>query len=242
MRTHDRRVLLSGLVALVIGSAELRGQSLQVDVSVDGAPYVPFTNVPTVNGTADVTIFNTLIGDEITFKIYDAGTGPVNDSLGQITINGSVGTPQIRLLFAREVSSAEVYPSLGGTLLVPGLLHLGTPGQPVIVYGSTDLRDRTRVAAAVIGDVRGDLTAGRITRVQALGLTVDNTLTGGTILGNITSTRADEATDWANPNGALAIGHIVAGRELLGDVTAQQPAEFNAAEISWVPPLSERGV
>ncbi len=82
--------------------------------------------------------------------------------------------------------------------------------------GDYDLRALTRVAVAVAGDITGDIEAGSIVRVQALGLTQPNgSVIGGSISGNIRSYFATFGTSGAEFNG---VGTVAAGNTISGDI------------------------
>jgi hypothetical protein len=134
--------------SLLIGLQPVRGQLLQVERSVNGAAFVTLFTVVTSDGTGDISINHSQQGVIVTYRISDPDT-IANDSVGTLTLTGAIGNGEIQVLFGKGVRDSDAtFPSLPSLLLDEGLLHLGTPGQPVIVYGSTDLRDRTRVAAA----------------------------------------------------------------------------------------------
>jgi hypothetical protein len=142
------RVASFAVVSLVIGLHAADAQSIKVEKSVNGGAFIEFPLVPTVAGVANLGIIITDLDAIVVYRITDPDAVP-NDSVGTLTLTGDIGDGEVRVLFAKGVElSSDLYPALSSQRLNVGLLHLGTPGQPVIVYGSTDLRDRTRVAAA----------------------------------------------------------------------------------------------
>jgi hypothetical protein len=142
------RVASFAVVSLVIGLHAADAQSIKVEKSVNGGAFIEFPLVPTVAGVANLGIIITDLDAIVVYRITDPDAVP-NDSVGTLTLTGDIGDGEARLLFSKGVTTGlDIYPNQTSDALVPGLLHLGTPGQPVIVYGSTDLRDRTRVAAA----------------------------------------------------------------------------------------------
>lgn len=221
------------ILALILATTRAHGGTVRVEQSINGGAFALHSNWTTVGGTVDITINGVSIGNDlVVFRVRDVDAGPPDDSVGSITINGTIGSGEVRLFIGSGVSDnpTATYPADEQDLLLEGLRNLGTTNNPAIIFGSSDLAARSRVAIAVNGDVLGNITAGRITRVQALGRTVSGTLLGGTISGHISSTLRDEATTWQTPNAPLAIGVITAAKSISGDITAQTPAEFNATD------------
>ncbi|MBX3404795.1 MAG: hypothetical protein KF699_15405 [Phycisphaeraceae bacterium] len=117
-----------------------------------------------------LTINNTITGT-VQVKIYDENSLDVNggvqtNSIGAVTITGTVGTSGTLLV---EVLIADgdgffSFPAFPDTNMLVGALDFAG-----LSFSSTGLRDMARVAVAVAGDITGNIEAGAIRRIQAQG-------------------------------------------------------------------------
>ncbi|MBY0263412.1 MAG: hypothetical protein K2Q20_13775 [Phycisphaerales bacterium] len=176
--------------------------------------------------------------------------------VNSLTLSGSSAGAAIRVLVANR--SVSAFPLQADLLLSSGLRDLGGisfPPDPVT--GDQSLRDASLLAVAVNGDITGDITAGRIFRVQASGRTENGVALGGRIWNtapnvnrevNITATAPD-----AGPSlGQLAINVITAANGIRGRIEAAKqpgyigdvldPAQYGSIGRVVVTPLNAEGL
>jgi hypothetical protein len=124
-------------------------------------------------------------------RVYDSTLGPdgvADDAVGSITINGGQPlstTARMDFWITRNAS----FPVQFGVTIPPsqiGLAAMGTSSDGITIT-NPDLRRQTRVAIATVSDIRGDITAGQIFRIQAgIANQFGNPLFSGEVSANIT--------------------------------------------------------
>ena len=195
---------LAGLAALGLGTTV--ADAGQVGYRINGGA----TQTITVSNTAPFTDIDIPVGDiafnNFDLHIFDITTGgdPV-DSVGMVTVRGQVtnGLPLVRVVVAAETLSDVGAAFVSATNPQPtGMRHLGGVQFLPTAPGSTDrsLLNRSKLSVNVLGDITGDITAGRVFRVDAQ-RTLAAPILGGTITGTIRSVRGDGQVD----NGAGSI-------------------------------------
>lgn len=228
---------LAGMFLLASGVSAW-AQSLPIRVSINGGTP---THHP-ADEAFSITIPGT-ITDLVTIHIYDKNSLNANGgvsaySIGAITINGTVGTgsPLVEVLIADGDNYS--FPQLPVTDMDIGCVSFGG-----LSFNSTSLRDISRVAAAVGGDITGSISAGAVRRIQARGRFIENPdpneddiYVGGKITGNITAT----TDDFSSVSGGFgfeffrAMGVIWAGDEVSGAVSCTSDDASNPGSLTWL--------
>jgi len=109
-----------------------------------------------------------------------------------------------------------------------------------LALGSTALRDVTRAAVAVSGDITGNIDAAHIRRIQTWGRTTgtppNTTYLGGKITGNITAHSPDFATVCGNSGFTVfrAMGVIWAGDEVGGTISCTSDDATFPGGLTWL--------
>ncbi|MBX3406514.1 MAG: hypothetical protein KF869_07095 [Phycisphaeraceae bacterium] len=221
------------LVGLASASLLASGVSVQAQTPIRVEVTGQATTFHASGASIPLTINNTITGT-VQVKIYDENSLDVNggvpsNSIGAITISGTVGTsgaPLLEVLVA-DGDGGFVFPNSPQTPMSEGTVDFGG-----LSFSSTSLRDISRVAVAVYGDITGNIDAGAVRRIQAQGRIVSSTYTGGKITGNITATSPDFISDVSG--GFRAIGVIWAGDEISGTISATSDDESNPGGLTWL--------
>jgi hypothetical protein len=140
---------------------------------------------------------------------------------------------RLSVLVARNRTT---FPNTPDTLLTEGLIDFGTStsaGLEIVDDGSPTthvLRDHTRLALAVTGDVLGTISVGQVFRLQADGVFSGTSyVSGGTVSANIEATATDntsvtdvtvQTTSGPVTTPYLAAEYIRVGRGITGTITA----------------------
>lgn len=239
-----RSFIITAAVALS-GHATAPAGTILIEKSVNGQPFQQYGDpIPTNGIPVHIVIDETIPprtgfgNDDVVFRIFDADEGVPDDSIASISVYGAIQEGEVRLLVAKGLADDPdaIWPVELFHELTAGVLHIGGAGLPAVNFGSTDLAKRSRFAAAVLGNVYGHITAGRVARIQAQGRNdANNQLIDGVISGNITSTQEDEFSEANNAfpprwfrdadKRQLAIGFI-ACNTLTGTVRANTPDTF----------------
>ena len=197
--------LLTGLFALLSLAGSASAQVQYKLYPIGGSSMATPVDLPNAGGVINV---GTLAEDK-ELHIYDS-VG-INDSLGPIVIQGSSVGGTLRVKIVNQ-SDTLAFSGLPTVFIQEGLrnfagIRFEHPTDP----SDTSLRDNSRVAVAVQGDITGDIEAGEIWRIDAL-QSADGAF-GGTISGNITS--------FGNPTFSLyQVRYVRAGREIAANILA----------------------
>lgn len=222
------------MIAAVISAAYLAmGASAQTPIAVETTVFSipPVVSTTHYVGGADIPLSLTLTANTLV-RIYDtdANGGALTASVGKITIDGT--NPSNYLLNVLVASEATLaFPTNPGLPIANGVINLGGTGTGagIKVYnssnaGDTSLRDRTRVAIGVSGDITGTIHVAEIFRVQA----DDDILAALTATGTLAST-----------TGFDAVTRVVAGDSITGAITV---SHGNIDRISVGPSTSATGI
>ncbi|MBX3403324.1 MAG: hypothetical protein KF699_07935 [Phycisphaeraceae bacterium] len=218
-----------GAAVLLASGVSVSGQT-PIRVEVTGQA----TTQHAASTPISVTISNTITGT-VQVKIYDVntiGAGAPSNNIGAVTISGTVGTSGTPLLEVLVADGDTSFPSTPPELMTVGAIDFAG-----LSFSSTALRDISRVAVAVAGDITGSIEAGAIRRIQALGRVVSGpTYVAGKITGNITATSADFSAVCGNAGfeSFRAIGVIWAGDEISGTISATSDDESNPGGLTWL--------
>lgn len=189
------------------------------------------------SGASIPVTINSAITGTVQVKIYDVNSLDVNggvpsNSIGPVTISGTVGTSGAPLLEVLIADGDTGFPITPTELMTVGAIDFGS-----LSFSSTALRDIARVAVAVGGDITGNIDAGAIRRIQALGRIVSGpTYTGGKITGNITATSPDFSTvaGGFGFSSFRAMGVVWAGDEISGTITATSNDATFPGGLTWL--------
>ncbi len=194
--------------------------------------------VVTVESEQDITIDVGVVSgvDPLMVRIWDPvlSAGQPNDGVGRVTIRGTDGGGELRILLLRpSIFSPEDWPVnpfsfLFGAVALrdfglnasDGLFFVDASGNP-----NPALRDRARLAGFVSDDINGSITVGQVQRVQAGFRPPGGIPNPGTIHAAITSTTQDNLFGEFQPS----IGYISAGNAITGTISATS-AVFNPAD------------
>jgi hypothetical protein len=191
-----------------------------------------------INGVLQSTTYND--GDAITInlppvtapvlvRVYDqtlGANGLPDERVGSITISGGQpsGSGRLDFLISGETSFPLDSADRMGSL---GLGGFGTATSSGLTITNSDLRLRTRVAIAVLGDIRGDITAGQIFRLQS-GLVGSSGDVPSIVSANVTAIAPD--TDWFNLGPAFkqkSIEEVNVYGLVTGDIAALNTINYN---------------
>ncbi|MFZ4576040.1 MAG: hypothetical protein ACOYN0_16770, partial [Phycisphaerales bacterium] len=237
MKAVHRTLAASLLVAAVAGSAHAGAIGYRVFVQGDGAPraVTPIT-VTTPGQPITVDVGTHTGGSEVFVHIFDVVTGDVPDSVGMITVRGSVQSKLFVLLAGETVAWNQIESRFNSPV---NQRPAGMQGIGGLDFETQDLRDRSAVSLTVLGDIgtpEGVVTAGQIFRLDAQRTEAS---TGGGILCDVVATRNDWAitgiADAVAPT-QFAIGVIRADWQITGDIsaTAEGGATYNPSdETTW---------
>jgi hypothetical protein len=165
--------LASGVSCVAVYS---HAQSIKVEVRDDGQPVAVLvqgqtepTTDPTFNAGAPIEFTLPSFAGVLTVRVFD--TTLVNnrpdEAVGTVIIHGgptTLGTSRMDFL----LSGTGAFPTNPRDIMENrGAASFGTGTAPALTITNEALRRRTRVAIAVLGDIRGDITAGQIFRIQA---------------------------------------------------------------------------
>lgn len=213
--------------AMLLSSVVSVWAQTPIRVSINGGAPTQHAASSAINITIPGTITST-----VTVHVYDVNSLDVNggvpsNSIGPVTVSGTVetsGTPLVQVVVADgDTGFLPMTP--------PDPMSVGAIDFAGLSFSSTALRDISRVAVAVGGDITGNIKAGAIRRIQARGRMVSSTYTGGKITGNITAT----APDFSGVTGGFrAIGVIWAGDEISGTIAATSDDETNPGGLTWL--------
>jgi hypothetical protein len=194
-----------GLIASIASAqpiiVEVRLAGQPVAVTVSGQPQVDpafnanspieFDLPPTFNGVLSVRIYDSTLD----------GNGQPDQDIGAVTING--GQPGTTSRMDLFLSGESSFPLLSGTRIeTRGVRSFGTPTSSGLSITNPDLRRQTRVAIATVTDIKGNITAGQIFRIQAgIANELGNPLFSGDVSANITAINRDR--EWINGAGTL---------------------------------------
>ncbi|MBX3386789.1 MAG: hypothetical protein KF768_09475 [Phycisphaeraceae bacterium] len=220
----SRFVYALGLLALggaVVAQADIKYR-------VNGGSIV----TPSFNNDRAVVNLGAITADAVVHVFDDATsstTGP-SDSLDGIELradmSGAPGNLKIRLIVGNEDLETDFRPDVTANM-APGVIDFGVEATEAIVYVDTDtsdpdptkLRDAVILALAVSGNVEGDLSVGRVWRVQASSTSSGN----GFIRGNVLASAKDDLEFMpfpADPEtrelGEYAINVVTAARGIQG--------------------------
>lgn len=213
---------------------------------------------PTLATAAPGTSFTVNVGSltaDRLLLIYDDGvsaTAAPAASAGTISIVGDPNGHKLRVLIANP----SLTPNFGTnatnsnpTLRVfEGLRDFGGISFPTSAQTGDALRDASTVAVAVNGDITGDIRAGRIFRVQALGRPDPATgqLLGGSI-GYLDATRdervpiAATGPDSGPSLGQPAINVVTAARGIRGRIEAEKQPVYVTGPLGDAPDPLQSG-
>lgn len=207
----------------IIVEVRLAGQPLEV--IVNGQPRtdpafnanvpIEFDLPPTFTGELSVRIYDSTLGTD----------GQPDEDIGSVTINGGQpGTTSRMDFLVAGVPSFPFDPTL--RIEARGVRSFGVPASPGIpasaglTITNPTLRRQTRVAIATVTDIRGDITAGQMFRIQAgIANQFGNPLFSGEVSANITAINRDR--EWiANAGKLKAVEEINIVGVLSGNVHA----------------------
>lgn len=222
MRTRIRGVL--GALAVLASGMSVSAQSGPIVAKLFDGTNTSYQDFP---GTSAIIVTVGTVTGLLTVTIYDVDTlsGDPTRNLPHVTISGTVGsgTPSLQVVVA---DGDESFPPQIDTQLDAACINFGG-----LSFNSTGLRDITRVAVAVGGDITGDIEAGAIRRIQAQGRGSGGSYAGGKITGNITAT----SPDFSAVTGSFrAIGLVWAGDEISGTIAATSDDETNPGGLTWL--------
>jgi len=203
MRFVQLLAAVSGLACMVVS---LKAQSIKVEVRDDGQPVAVVVQGqsitdPTFNAGVPIEFTLASFTGVLTVRVFD--TTLVNnlpdEEIGPVTIQGgpsSLGTSRMDFM----VSGDSIFPENPGEIIEQrGGASFGSGTTPALTITNEALRRRTRVAIAVLNNIRGDITAGQIFRIQNGIVSNDTALFSGEVSANITAVTKDQ--DWrAQPN------------------------------------------
>ncbi|MBY0311761.1 MAG: hypothetical protein K2W85_06810 [Phycisphaerales bacterium] len=161
----------------------------------------------TADANGDITINVGQITATALLKVHDptAGSGVLPAaSLRVLTVVGTANAGGTLQILVANPGVTDFPTGNGLNLpLEPGVANWAAPNANCIVFSSTSLRDAADIAAAVTGNIEGNIQIGKVTKLQALGVTDLGTgqVTGGAINSNITATAADPNNNLQFPGG-----------------------------------------
>ncbi len=188
------RAFRNAAACLVACSASAFASSIEVEI--DGV-----VQATTYNSGDDISISLGAFTGIKRVRIYDStldGNGLPDEVVGKVTIGGTPSGLYARLDF--WVSRETVFPSEPDDPIIErGARSFGVNASDGLEITNEALRRRTRVAIAVLQDIRGNITAGQIFRIQNGIVSNDTALFSGEVSANITAVTKDQ--DWrAQPN------------------------------------------
>lgn len=210
----------------------------QVVARFDGIDYPADTN-----GDINVTV-GALATTKI-IRVYDPSSSQTTLptlSFRTLTISGTASTgARLEVLIASEDTTTFPPDFQVLSAMSEGVVNLGVPdssGNPTggIVFTDASLRAASVLAIAVSGDIHGNIDAGTVFRIQALGVTDTGTgiVSGGTINSTIKAYAADTVNSLQFPPsmGNASINVIEAYREMKGSIQAVGGARQSSGLIS----------
>ena len=222
MRTRLCGVL--GALVVLTSGVSVSAQSGPIVAKLFDGTNTSYQDFP---GTSAIIVTVGTVTGLLTVTIYDVDTlsGAPTRNIPHVTISGSVGTgsPVLEVVLA---DGDTAFPGAPNSVMFEGAIDFAG-----LSFSSTGLRDITRVAVAVAGDITGNIEAGAIRRIQAQGRGSGGSYAGGKIAGNITAT----APDFSGVTGGFrAIGLIWAGDEISGTIAATSDDETNPGGLTWL--------
>lgn len=189
----------------MIGLAKAAGAGpikVEIDGVVQSATYNSFDDividVGTFSGVKRVRVYDSTLfaGDP-----GDPLNGLPDDVIGKVTVNGSPAATSDTMEF--WVSGSPVFPLQSIQPIANlGAFAFGANSADGLTITNPDLRRQTRVAIATVTDIKGDITAGQIFRIQAgIANELGNPLFSGDVSANITAINRDR--EWINGAGTL---------------------------------------
>lgn len=211
---HRTIVALTALLAGLAFSVE-KSLAQQLNWKLGDQPTDPITSF---TSGADITIDVGEVSSTTTLRIWDPVlvSGLPNDDIGKITIVGTVsGSGSLRVLIS---SPDQSWPSNPNTRIdITGLRHFGIDSSDGIEVSDAALREKTRLAGFVSGDVRGSIVVGQVQRLQVGGL--DPNQATGIIYANITAIAPVQAEGETGTRDSIA--YISAGNGIRGTIKAE---------------------
>ncbi len=183
-----------GIAACII--AATMATAGPIIVEIDGV-----AQTTTYNNNDDISINVGTFSGLKRVRIYDSTldlNGLPDETIGKVTIDGTPSGTYARMDF--WISRNTAFPTQPNQPIVDrGARSFGVNGSDGLEITNEALRRRTRVAIAVLQDIRGNITAGQIFRIQNGIVSNDTALFSGEVSANITAVTKDQ--DWrAQPN------------------------------------------
>lgn len=214
--------------------------------TVTVADNPPFTNIE-IPVVVDSTIT----------RIHVFDVSGVDTSVGMVTIRGLVNlqmfpNPQIRVAVAVRSLTDTGGPGFDTAfnnirnVIDPGLRHLGGLQffPPATNPTDTTFLDNSMVSVNIRGDLTGNVTAGMLYRIDALRADTDPNPQlhfGGTISGNLRSTRGDGRVIGLDGYFNPSIGYVRGQWQITGNITADGERDANGVPLFDVGMLSTWG-
>lgn len=208
--TRLLRIVVSSIALGAAASAQAQGP-IQVKVG-SGTPVGFPDNAPILVNVGTVST-------ELEVRIYDEDTltGAPTHSIPHVTINGTAAGGRLSVVIGDGDNS---FPAIPTDAVDRGAIDFGG-----LTIGNDDLRNITRVAVEVAGDITGTIDVGHVYRIHASGRIVSGTFTGGRILGDIIA-RVGNGDPILDPSGGhhggthSPIEFVQAGDLISGDILA----------------------
>lgn len=219
----------------VLAMSAATGQPIVVEVRLNGQAQPVIVNGqsvtnPAFNASSPIQFdLPATFAGVMTVQIYDStldSQSLPNDDIGEVIINGGspIGTGSRLDVWVTGDSAFPVFPDL--PITARGVRSFGVPASPGIpasaglTITNPTLRRQTRVAIATVTDIRGDITAGQIFRIQAgIANQFGNPVFSGDVSANITAINRDR--EWiANAGKLKAVEEINIVGVLSGNVHA----------------------
>lgn len=196
-----------------LGTVATFSSGQQIRWTIDG------TEQPPINSGADVTVSLGTVSTTRLVRFWDPTPDPVtllpNDDLGKIVVQGSLTTNgEVQVLLAPPTEAWP--PSSGQPILATALRHFGIDASDGIEVTNAALREKTRLAGFVSGDVRGSIVVGQVQRLQVgADPVVPNP---GIIYANLTA-----VAPWPTPfeGSPDSIAFVSAGNGIRGTIKAE---------------------
>lgn len=221
--------MLAGLAALPFAMSRANAQV----VAIFGSQTV------TADTNGDITIDVGQISGTALLKVHDPTAGsstPPTANLRTLTIVGTAASGgKLQVLVANPQTTVIPVGVDISNFIEPGVANWSAPNSNAIVFSDSGLRDVSEIAAAVTGDIAGNIQIGNVVKLQALGVTNPNTgiVAGGTIDSNITATAPDpfNGSDAPPGLGNSAINIIEAFRQIKGSIQATSGSRLSGGLI-----------
>lgn len=185
-----KRALRSAALCAIVGFTGMAHAQGPIKVQVGGGTPIGFPdNAPIIVNVGTVS-------SELEVRIYDEDTlsGAPTRSIPAVTINGTAAGGRLSVLIG-DGDGDGGFPASPDSLGEPGAIDFAG-----LTIGNDDLRNITRVAVEVAGDITGTIDVGHVYRIHASGRLVSGVFTGGRILGDIIA-RVENGDAILDPSG-----------------------------------------